>query len=87
MAAPLDYLPREILSYLPTGWNLADEVKPGRWVAEDAVWNAVVLDGAEQSWELEVKAADAARLGRLEALREAFDQVYKSALGRRSILG
>jgi hypothetical protein len=87
MEAPLDYLPRELQSYLPTGWNLADEVDPGRWLDHSGLWSGEVVDGAEQSWKLEVTGADAVKHGRLEALRLAFERVYRRSLGRGSILG
>jgi len=87
MDAPLDYLPREVLSYLPTGWNLADETEPGRWVEQQAAWSGEVIDGAEQTWQIQVRGSEAEQHGRLEALRLAFDRVYRKALGRASFLG
>lgn len=87
MEAPLEYVPRELQSYLPTGWNLAEETDPGVWDGAKRTWSTQVEDGAEQSWELEVAASEAAEHGRLEALRLAFDRVYRKSLGRASVLG
>jgi hypothetical protein len=79
-ARELSYLPVELHSYLPSGWNLG-AVERRRFDERRGVWSAPVVDGAEQEWELVVKADDAARLGRLPALRRAMDRLYREALG------
>jgi len=42
---------------------------------------ARVLDGVDFDWPLEVDAGDAGKLGRLEALRQAFDRLVRERLG------
>lgn len=77
---PLSYTDTEVRSFLPTGWNLTDE-GPGAWDAKKKVWRTTVLDNVEFDWPVVVKADDAGSLGRLEALRQAFDRVYRERLG------
>lgn len=83
MTTALSYLPIEIKSYLPSGWSLPDD-PTGTWDSRRAVWTVTVYDVADQDWKLSVKAADAARLGRLEALRHAMGTLYREGLGRYS---
>lgn len=80
MSEPLRYTETEVRSYLPTGWALADNPE-GSWDAKKKTWRTTVLDNVEFDWPVIVKADDAASLGRLEALRKAFDQVYRERLG------
>jgi hypothetical protein len=77
---PLSYTETEIRSYLPTGWSLAGE-GPGAWNPKKKVWSTTVIDNVEFDWPVEVKPADATSLGRIEALRQAFDRVYRERLG------
>ena len=77
-AAPVRYVRQEIDSFLPSGWSLAGP--PGTWDARRGEWSAVVRDGADQEWKLMVKGAEAARRGRLEALKRAVDELYREAL-------
>lgn len=77
---PLSYLPIEIKSYLPSGWSLPPGAD-GEWDARRSVWRTAVFDGADQEWTLQVRAVQAARRGRLEALRDAMDVLYREGLG------
>jgi hypothetical protein len=77
---PLSYTDTEIRSFLPTGWNLTEE-GPGAWDAKKKVWRTTVLDNVEFDWPVVVKQDDASSLGRLEALRQAFDRVFRERLG------
>lgn len=78
-ATTLSYLPIEIRSYLPTGWGLVEGAEP-HWDDRKAAWSVAVYDGADNDWEIRVAAADAARQGRLEALKRAIDEVYFRSL-------
>ena len=77
---PIRYTENEVRSYLPSGWNLAGDAA-GRWDAKRRTWRATVVDNVEFDWPLTVGAAEAASLGRLEALRQAMDRVYRERLG------
>jgi hypothetical protein len=79
MPHPVHYLPQEIRSYLPTGWNLPHET--GSFNAKTGKWSMSVLDGAENDWQLEVDVKISEKLGRMPALRAAMDRVYRQALG------
>ena len=78
-ARPLSYITDELKSYLPSGWSLAEEA--GTWDAKKSVWTIQILDGADQNWPVRVKAADAEKLGRLTALKQSMDRVYRDGLG------
>ncbi|HEY7215878.1 MAG TPA: hypothetical protein VIC28_14720 [Thermoanaerobaculia bacterium] len=77
---PLRYTETEIRSYLPTGWDLIGSPE-GAWDPKKKIWRAKVIDNVDFDWPVEVDAGDAAELGRLEALRQAFDRVYRERLG------
>ncbi len=79
----LSYLPIEIKSYLPSGWSLPED-SSGAWDERHGSWTVTVYDVADQDWKLSVKAADAERLGRLEALRRAMGTLYREGLGKYS---
>jgi hypothetical protein len=90
---PLGYTEDEIRSFLPSGWRLlgADEPETeltprstGRWDAARRHWRTRVVDNVDFDWPLVVKATDAVKLGdngRLEALRQAMDRLYRERLG------
>ena len=78
--APLSYTETEIRSYLPTGWDLIGDPE-GTWDARKKLWRAQVIDGVDFDWPLEVSPEDATKLGRLEALRQAFDRLVRERLG------
>lgn len=84
---PLTYSLVEVHSYLPAGWNLVDQEDPGRWDPQQESWIVEVHDGADIPWSVTVRAADAARAGRREALRQAIDHVYRTGIGRDGIFG
>lgn len=79
MTRALSYIADEIKSYLPSGWSLTQDA--GRWDAKARAWSIRVLDVADQDWKVAVKAADAEKLGRLEALKRAMDRVWREGLG------
>jgi hypothetical protein len=80
MSEPIRYTETEVRSYLPTGWDLVGTPE-GSWDAQKQTWKATVIDNVDFDWPVVVKAAEAASLGRLEALRKAFDRVYRERLG------
>ena len=75
----LSYVVDEVRSYLPSGWSLTEPA--GSWDARRRAWTFGVLDAADQDWSVAVKAADAEKLGRLEALKRALDRVWREGLG------
>jgi hypothetical protein len=76
----LQYTETEIRSFLPTGWDLIGE-RQGSWDAKKKVWRATVLDNVDFDWPVEVKPGEASKLGRMEALRQAMDRVFRERLG------
>jgi hypothetical protein len=80
--APLSYTETEIRSFLPTGWNLAED-GAGAWDPKKKVWRLMVLDNVDFDWPVEVEPDEASSLGRLEALRKAIDRVFRERLGKR----
>lgn len=75
----LHYTETEIRSFLPTGWDLIGA--QGAWDPKKKTWRATVLDNVDFDWPVEVRAAEVAKLGRLEALRQALNRVYRERLG------
>lgn len=75
----LQFLAIELESVLPSGWGLLDG--PGEWNPRRASWTTEVYDLADNHWTIEVRAAEAKQLGRLEALKRAVDKLYREALG------
>jgi hypothetical protein len=74
------YTDEELRSYLPSGWELVG----GGEAAWDEKRQAVrlrVRDNVDFDWSVDVKARDADRDGRLEALRQAMQQVFRGRLG------
>ncbi|HSM51758.1 MAG TPA: hypothetical protein VLA75_10175 [Thermoanaerobaculia bacterium] len=78
-ATTLSYLPIEIQSFLPSGWGLVEGAEP-RWDGRKGAWSIAVYDPADNDWEIRVATADAARQGRLEALKLAVDEVFHRSL-------
>jgi hypothetical protein len=74
------YTETEVRSFLPTGWDLAGSPE-GSWDAKKKTWRATVVDNVEFDWPVEVKAAEASSLGRIEALRVAMNRVFRERLG------
>ncbi len=81
---PLCFTRTEIESYLPTGWRLSDQQGEGHWDTKASSWRTIVCDGVEFEWPLLVKGTEAVRKGRLEALREAMDKVFRDRLGKHT---
>ncbi len=77
---PLHYTEDEVRSYLPTGWDLSRE-GAGAWDPDDRAWRLTMIDNVDFDWEVEVETDEAAKLGRLEALRRALDRVVRERLG------
>lgn len=79
-ASPFDYTSDELRSYLPSGW----EVLSGRaaWDAKKQALTVRILDNVDFDWPVTVTAAAAGEHGRLEALRLAMDDTFRSRLGR-----
>lgn len=80
---PLSYTVDEVKSYLPTGWSLTapSGESPGTWDAKARTWQATVLDNVDFDWPVVVRSWEAASLGRIEALRQAMDKVFRERLG------
>jgi len=76
----LQYTESEIRSYLPTGWNIIGN-QQGSWDAKKKTWRATVLDNVDFDWPVEVRAAEVTKVGRIEALRQAMNRVYRERLG------
>jgi hypothetical protein len=77
---PLRYTETEVRSFLPTGWDLVGDAQ-GSWDEKKKTWRATIIDNVDFDWPVVVPASDATKLGRIEALRRAFDRVYRERLG------
>lgn len=84
---PFSFSLIDVRSYLPAGWNLVDPDDAGRWDAQAGGWILRVHDGADTPWTVLVRATDVQRHGRLPALREALDHVYRTGIGRDNLFG
>jgi len=71
----------ELKSYLPSGWDLADDGEV-TWDDRKQRLSFKVIDNVDFDWPVRVSSDDVARHGRLEALEKAFDEVYKGRLGK-----
>ena len=79
---PLSYTLDEVKSFLPTGWCLpGGGESPGAGDAKARVWKTTVLDNVDFDWPVVVRTWEAASLGRIEALRQAMDKVFRERLG------
>lgn len=83
----LSYTRHEILDYLPGGWSLADQAGSGAWDPRRRRWEVTLRDIADVDWQLRVDGKAAAKAGRIEALKEAVDELYRTALGAPGLLG
>ncbi len=83
----LYYTRHELLDYLPGGWSLADPASSGEWDPRRRRWEVTLRDIADVDWQLQVEGKAAAKSGRIEALKEALDDLYRSALGGPGLLG
>lgn len=77
----VSYTRIELESFLPPGWRLPEAGSEGGWDAARGEWRGMVIDGFGMDWPLAVPGAEAARLGRLEALRQAVYAVHRGRLG------
>jgi hypothetical protein len=75
------YTEAELKSFLPGGWELAGG-GAAEWDDRRQALTLWVVDNVKFDWPVVVRARDAARHGRLEALRRAIDEVYRDRLGR-----
>ncbi len=82
---PIVYTETEIRSYLPSGWGIVPGAA-GRRDAQSGAWSIEVLDGADNTWKVEVDPKSAVGTGRLEALRESVNRLERKALGRKSVI-
>ncbi len=85
--ADLSYTRHEILDYLPGGWSLADPSDSGGWDPKRQRWEVTLRDIADVDWTLQVEGKAAARAGRIEALKAALDDLYRTALGSPGLFG
>lgn len=79
--ARLTYTDDEVQSFLPLGWHVAGEPD---WDEQKGVLTLTVLDGVDFDWPVRVGAKVAAKEGRLGALKQAIDDVYRERLGRHT---
>jgi hypothetical protein len=70
---PLSYTEIELESYLPAGWSLGKPVPS--WDEKKEAFHVVAVDGSDLDWDLWVPKAEAAKHGRIEALRRAVDRL------------
>jgi len=77
---PLRYTESEVRSFLPTGWDLVGNAQ-GSWDEKKKSWRATIVDNVDFDWPVVVPASDVEKHGRIEALRQAFDRVYRERLG------
>ncbi|MEE8137638.1 MAG: hypothetical protein V3T81_02010 [Thermoanaerobaculia bacterium] len=79
--APIRYSDLEVSGLLPAGWSLTVSAETADWNPQKRTWTLKVHDPAKVDWALVVKAVVVDKLGRLEALRQAIDRVYRHGLG------
>jgi hypothetical protein len=78
----LTYTDEELRSYLPLGWEYAGA---GEWDEKRGVLTLTILDDCDFDWPVPVSAKEAAdEAGRLGALRNAMDRVYRERLGKHT---
>ena len=75
---PVSYSPIEVRGYLPGGWSLATEPDSQESANPDS-WSVTLIDIADMEWPLTVSPRDVEKLGRIEALRQAIDRIYRKA--------
>ena len=73
---PLMYTDVELESYIPTGWVLADDDVPG-WDSKRKAFRVKVIDGSDLDWELLIRQSEVDEHGRIEALRQAVDKLFR----------
>jgi hypothetical protein len=70
---PVIYTDVELESYLPAGWTLAEE--GGDWDAAKGTFRCKVIDLCDLDWELAIPRTNVEKLGRIQALRRAVDEL------------
>lgn len=76
------YTDEELRSYLPLGW---DYTGASEWDENRGVLTLTILDDCDFDWPVPVSAKEAAgEAGRLGALRNAMDRVYRERLGKHT---
>jgi hypothetical protein len=79
--ASIRYNDLEVSGYLPSGWTLGASIESAQWNTRRRTWTLRVTDPAQVEWDLVVREQDVEKHGRIEALRRAVDQVYRTGLG------
>ena len=84
----VNYTTIEVQSVLPSGWSLPSPARSSVTAElnrtdrrKTPAWEIRVQDVADVDWDLEVKLGAVEKLGRMEALRQAMDKLYREALG------
>jgi hypothetical protein len=78
----LTYAEEELRSYLPLGWEYTGA---SEWDEKRGVLTLTILDDCDFDWPVHVSAKEAAdEAGRLGALRNAIDRVYRERLGKHT---
>ncbi len=77
----LSYTALELSGSLPSGWILPEPVESAMWNSKKNTWTIRVADPAGVDWDLVVKAEDVGKIGRLEALRESIERLWRHCLG------
>ena len=83
----LSYTLHELRDYLPAGWTLSDPSDSGTWDETRGCWLVELRDIADVDWELCVDGKAAAKAGRIDALKQALDVLYREALGAPGFFG
>lgn len=78
----ISYMETEVLSHLPSGWDLVDGA--GAWDGDREAWVIRVIDEVDFDWDVAIRPDKAEKLGRMEALRQAMDRVQRGRLGWRT---
>lgn len=69
----------EIRSYLPSGWGIPPS-GAGAWDAGKSTFEIEVYDLADNVWPLRVTGKEAAKSGRLEALKQSIERLCRTAV-------
>jgi hypothetical protein len=77
---PLTYTEIELKGYLPSGWGIR-RGSVGRWDGSKGAWSIEVYDPADNAWPLVVEGKAVSAKGRLVALQQSVDKLYRNALG------
>lgn len=75
------YTDEELKSFLPLGWHVLGQPD---WDDKRNVLTLTVIDNVEFDWPVRVSAKAVTKEGRLGALKQAIDRVYRERLGRHT---